>query len=389
MIAGNIRKYYIFSFIYSMYLWLPVWVLFLLEKGFSLTQITLLDTFYFITIFAISVPTGILSDKIGRKKALSSGSLLTALALFLFAESDGVASVMCSFFVWACGLTLSGVSGTAFLFDTLKMMGREEEFKKINGQSLFFANVSMAISSLLGGFMAGISLKLPILVAAGLCLISFLITLSFTEPLSFPTKESYMSHLKESVNFTRSVPPLMMLVVLGMCVSLFTYMALLFAQPYLIRVGKSLAFIGIMYFFFNLAIALSAPLAHVVERKIGERKIVLIIPASFLLCFLFLSVGRLVIPAFIALNVASGFSQPLLNDYLNRRIPTEKRGTVTSFQTALLAAVQLFFEPALGYTSDRFSLKTSFLLLSCACVILFLFTLSNRSSLKHPSGEHK
>jgi MFS family permease len=181
----------------------------------------------------------------------------------------------------------------------------------------------------------------------------------------------------------------MMLVVLGMCVSLFTYMALLFAQPYLIRLGKSLVSIGIMYFFFNLAIALSAPLAHVVERKIGERKIVLIIPASFLLCFLFLSVGRFVIPAFIALNVASGFSQPLLNDYLNRRIPTEKRGTVTSFQTALLAAVQLFFEPALGYTSDWFSLKMSFFILSCACVILFLFTLAQRSSLKHPSGEHK
>jgi len=372
MHEGNIKKYYLFSFLYNTYLWLPVWVLFLLDMGFSLTQITFLDTFFFVTIVILSLPVGMLSDRIGRKSTLSLGAIFTSVALFLFAESETFSAVAVSYLFWACALTFISVGGTAFLYDTLKMIGREEEFKKINGRSIFFATAAMGIASLIGGRMGEFSLKLPILISSAICLLSFLVTLTFKEPLATSIDKSYVRHLKESILITKNSSSLAFLIGFGIVFSILISISQIFSQPYFKLLGIRVTSIGTIYFVFKFFVAISASSAHVIETRIGERRTLAFMPAFLFLCLFFLSSNMQVIPAFLFLNMVAGFAQPLLNDYINRRIPTERRATIISLQTGLLASIQLFAEPAMGYVADRFSLQTSFSIMTGFCFLLLI-----------------
>ena len=54
--ASNIPKSFLYRFLMDFQLWLPIWVLYLRdEKGFSLTQINLLDTPFFLLIVLAAV----------------------------------------------------------------------------------------------------------------------------------------------------------------------------------------------------------------------------------------------------------------------------------------------------------------------------------------------
>ena len=50
--------------------WFPVWLLFLLDRGFTIGQAALADAVFRIVATIGEVPAGWLSDRIGRKKSL-------------------------------------------------------------------------------------------------------------------------------------------------------------------------------------------------------------------------------------------------------------------------------------------------------------------------------
>ena len=65
------------------------------ERGLSLTQITLLDTPFFLLIVLAEVPTGAIADRFGRRSSLMLGSALFAVAVFIFGVADSYPSSCC------------------------------------------------------------------------------------------------------------------------------------------------------------------------------------------------------------------------------------------------------------------------------------------------------
>ena len=50
--------------------WFPVWLLFLLDRGFTIGQAAFADALFRFVATAAEVPAGWLSDRIGRKRSL-------------------------------------------------------------------------------------------------------------------------------------------------------------------------------------------------------------------------------------------------------------------------------------------------------------------------------
>jgi MFS family permease len=65
---ANLKKAYLFQFFMSFQLWWPIWVVYLQDKrGLSLTQITALDSVFWLIIVVAQVPAGAIADRWGRK----------------------------------------------------------------------------------------------------------------------------------------------------------------------------------------------------------------------------------------------------------------------------------------------------------------------------------
>jgi hypothetical protein len=67
---GNIPKFFIYRILYNFMLFLPVWVIFMQDKfGLNLTEVTLNDSAFWITMALTEVPTGAVADTWGRKQS--------------------------------------------------------------------------------------------------------------------------------------------------------------------------------------------------------------------------------------------------------------------------------------------------------------------------------
>ena len=67
MFAGNIRRFYVFEFMASFMLFIPIWVLYLVdERGISLGQVAILEALFQMVIVAVGDANG------GRRRPLGT-----------------------------------------------------------------------------------------------------------------------------------------------------------------------------------------------------------------------------------------------------------------------------------------------------------------------------
>lgn len=150
------------------------------------------------TIF--EVPTGVLSDRVGRKKTIIFGSLASLLAISAYAIANSFFVLMIGAIFW--GLSNSFFSGNndALLYDTLKQQKKINKFSDMLGKLSSMFQAGLGISALIGGLIAGFSLKLVMIVSIFPQLVALLISFWFVEP-KVHTKEiseNIFNHLKES-----------------------------------------------------------------------------------------------------------------------------------------------------------------------------------------------
>ena len=124
-LEGNVWKSYVYRFLMNFQLWWPIWVIYLQRsRGLSLTQITLLDTPFFLLIVLFEVPTGAIADRFGRRVSLMIGSTLFAVAIFVFGIADNYPVILVSYTAWGLAQTFQSGADAAILYDSLKLVWR-------------------------------------------------------------------------------------------------------------------------------------------------------------------------------------------------------------------------------------------------------------------------
>jgi MFS family permease len=111
--------------------------------------------------------------------------------------------------------------------------------------------------------------------------------------------------------------------------------------------------------------------ARHVEARLGMRGALLVIPLLLSAAFLLESRTRAMWGAgLIALQtLAGGAFNPLLETYVNQRIPSARRATVLSIKNMLRSVLFMALSPLLGYAVDVYSLPTALLLMGVVLVL--------------------
>jgi MFS family permease len=380
----NILKFYWYRLTKFGLFHIAIMVLFYQQRGLSFSQIMILQSFYYFAKVFSEVPTGALADRFGRKKSLVIGSFCHSSAYLLIFFSH-------SFILFNLGEIMAGISmsfaygaDSALAYDTLKSLGREKEYQKIEGNGHSMRLLAFAIFAPIGGLLATVNLALPYLASSGMIFLSGLLALTFTEPRkessmvqgsTFKVRKKYYHEIGKSLNLMLAEKRILWLVLFFSLVFLATRLGFWTYQPYMKKVGVPLSLFGVVFTFFSLFGALVSKYADRIEKTLKENLTLLIMPflviVSFVLMsrFLFLwSIG------FIFLQqVSMATHEPILKNYLNRHTPSDIRATMFSVQHMAGNLVFAVTAPFLGSFVDRSGLENALLIFALVIIILSIF----------------
>ncbi|MBU7031847.1 MAG: MFS transporter [Theionarchaea archaeon] len=358
-------------------MWMVVYILYLLDRGFSMTQVTLLGSVFWLVLVVFEIPTGSVADKVGKKASLLCSCILSAVGLIFFGLAHSFGAVLIAYTIWAIGVTFESGAASAFLYDSLKEMGREEDYTKIMGGAMSVSFISASIGSVAAGILGEISLNAPILATGVISAALFFLTLTFHEPRIVRTSESYLLHVKSSVQYASHNPQVKAVIFYYALAFSVLWALQIFYQPYLQNIGFTVGLIGVIYFFKKLIGAAASAMAPRIQDIVGEWNWLKLFPFMLFasIFFMGMTTAEIGVSLIFTHSFLSAVSTPIISGYINKRIPSEKRATILSLMNLVNSLMMIPTEPILGWYADHFGLSQTFYVTAVAFLPLMVIVL--------------
>ena len=179
--ARNVALYPWFRFFQNLLFWQAVWFLYF-QNELSAAEAILLNALYDLATTVLEVPSGWMSDRVGRRITLILAAVfaVTASALLAFGGS---------FWVFLAGQVAFGASAafssgtdTAFLYESLEDAGRADEVEAQELRAWRFNFTALALSALIGGAVSLVSYAATFVMAGAAALVMLVIAIRFVEP---------------------------------------------------------------------------------------------------------------------------------------------------------------------------------------------------------------
>jgi MFS family permease len=132
----------------------PIWAVFLLSRGLSLTQFGLVEAALHVGMLAAQVPTGALADALGRRRLLIAAGFFTAAAELGYVYAPGFGLICLAGAVHGVAFALRTGADEAYLFDALAHDDAHAQFPRMLGGLWAVFQFAGAISFLAGGLIA-------------------------------------------------------------------------------------------------------------------------------------------------------------------------------------------------------------------------------------------
>jgi MFS family permease len=348
----------------------PVLILYYSANGLNSTQIFTIQAIFHLVVLLLEVPSGYLADVIGRKKTLVFGALFYPLGVAVYTLGHSFPAFVLAEAAWAVSISMRSGCDSALLFDSLRAVRREGEYRRFEGRCQLFARSGTAVSSIVGGLLAAVFLRLPFLVNFATALSMPPLAMSLAEP-ERETRRS-QNPLRDILRICRHclkephIRPVILfsgLVMSGNLTGLWAYF-LLYKD-----LGIGIGWFGVLFAVFQLAGALGGSRAHAFSERFGARApllLVLFIPLIFVTLGLWPRVWLLPLVPFNALfwNLA----YPVLLERLNLAVGSDVRATVLSLAGMAGSVMFIIVSPLFGRMVDGVSLPAAFVALG----VLFL-----------------
>ena len=197
-IEKNIKLLMIFNFFNYFRLYNALSIIYFTEVTGSIAKGMSIFAVMTITTAFSELPTGIISDMLGRKRTIVVGSIFFALAITFYA-------IGISYFVLIIGAILEGIAmsffsgnNEALLYDTLVDLNKENEYKTYLGKINAMFQVGLAVSAIVGGIIAIWSMKYTLWLSVIPQIICVFIAALMVNPSIKHESKNAFEHFKES-----------------------------------------------------------------------------------------------------------------------------------------------------------------------------------------------
>lgn len=374
-LESNIRKIYLYETLYSMMFYTPIIVLFYQANGLSMAQIMMIQSFSSIVWIMMEVPSGYFADLVGRKKSLLLNAIFAILSTLILGFGHSFYHFLAAAFFWAlAGVFVSGAD-SAFVYDTLKALGKEKMYKKVWGNVAFYYYIGSSIASVIGGLLGGINFRYPFFAMIAVYLLLIPLTLSLYEPNRpkvVSGKNRFSDLLKIIHGSVFRNKKIGLLIVYSALIASAISISYWLYQPYLKLTGLNIVYFGLVFAAFNLVKAMSAKYSHAVEEKLG-RNISLVMLFIFTgACYILMGSAIFVWSfTFVFLfQFVSGFSSVVISDYIHGETDSGIRATVMSVHSLTGNIFSAIMAPIIGKLVDIYTMPQALTYIGAVVIII-------------------
>jgi MFS family permease len=363
MYRRNIWLYYVFSTISGIELMVAFFVLFMLSNNLSMTEVMLLESIFLISSLLLEIPSGAFADNYGRKNSLALSMLLGCISLILFGIGTEFMTFLLAQVLLGIGWALSSGASDALIYDSLLEMKQEERYSRIFGINHFLILSTLAVSSILSGYLVFIGQRKLFFITAAIWSLGIVLALLMKEP-PIHKKHSYFKTIANAVRFTAKHGKVRDLIIYYGVFAAISHLAYFIIQPFYMDP----LLIGIATFVYFITAAIGG---LIILRGKNILNILLIISG---VCFVGVHFFG-IIPGIILIGVMSlscGIRDVIVSRRINTVTDSRHRATVISVQNMSKSIVYAATAPLFGYATDILNASTAFLMMGIILVLFFI-----------------
>lgn len=369
-VQGNLFKLYCFYALKMTLFPMAIITLFWKDQiGLSLTEILVLQAIFSGATVLLEYPSGYLSDRLGYRSALILASVLTLVGYLFYIIADDFTGVLLAELVLGCGWAFLSGSDNALLFETLRQLGRETEYARLDGRMNGLAQVGEAGGALFAGLMYAIDPLLPFYGQIGVWLIALILCIRLVEPeveqvqrvrshfgAAFHTIRYALSNNK-SVRFT---------ILMSTALGLVSFYPVWLIQPYMQQAEVPLAWFGPIWAGANLTVAFASMLSYKLRNAIGPRRMVVLFIVLAVIGYggLWSTAGLWGFLFYYVLTAMRGLQGPIMRNNLQLASTRSNRASILSLNSFSFRMAFVMTGPLVGMCADRLGLHQTFGLLA-------------------------
>lgn len=360
--SANINLYPWFQFFRSLLFWQAIWFLYL-QKELSAAEAILLAAVYDISTTILEVPSGYMSDRLGRRLTLIIAIAVKIIGALLLGFGDTFIAFALAQVLLGASMAFASGTDTSLLFESLSRQSRTDEIQTHEQRAWRFSFTALALSAVIGGLLGAIAPMWAFIATAVASGIALFIATRFEEPLR--TVEDVATRIKptqlSAIAEAMRQPTLAWLFLLAAGMYTFSHVPFVFGQPFILeaintsRLGLDASTIsGAVTATMMLISVATSWLAPSLQERFGVGRVFLMA-----LAIQAVLIGSLAItnhPAAIALlflrMVPDSLARPYILARIHPLLADDSRATYLSIQSfcgRLLFATTLFLS-SLGAT---------------------------------------
>lgn len=390
-LKNNIWKFNVMKFFYALCFAIPILVIFRQENWLSMTEIMLLQSIYAIFMVFLEVPSGYLADIFWRKKSIIVWVFLWLIGNIIVTFGYWFVDFLIAELVFAIWTAALSWADTAFIYDTLKDLWREKEYKKIWWNATLIFLITMAIAQILWWIIAEYwlpfwifesvdNLRLTLFISLPFLFLAIPFAFSLYEPNKHKSiiKKWYLNHmfvtLKEEVLSNKNILWMMwFFMVLWASYSF----ALWFYQPYFKQIGFNLLYFGIIFWWFQIFSAIVSKYTYKIEQKLWFSYTIILSTILVIISYIGMWINwamRWLIFCFFQ-QFVRWLYWILSTDYIHSKVSSQYRATMQSIQNLWKSLVYAIFLPIFWRVADIYSLSDSLIIIGLTSAIILIPTL--------------
>jgi predicted MFS family arabinose efflux permease len=370
-------------------LMIPIFVLLPLSRGLSLTEIGIVFSVQGFVVLALELPTGGLSDSLGRRPVLILASLVGLLSLSIFFLADSVAMFAAAMFLQGIHRALDSGPLEAWYVDATLAADPDARIESGLGAGSTVLSLAIASGALLSGgiialdpFAAIDALAAPLVVALGLHALGFVAIVALMREAKAPRGPRALASsvaavpgvIGDGLRLLRSSRVLLALILVEL---FWGFSMVTFESLFPIRLAEvvgdtddAAALMGPVSSAAWFASAGGAALIAVVSRRVGVARsaAVLRILQGLAIVGMGVIAGPVgVVTAYLACYVAHGASNPMHTTLLHRQVAGPYRTTVLSMNSMVSQPAGAIGAIVLAALADGTSVTTAMVVGGVLC----------------------
>lgn len=341
---------------YSQGIILPVLSLILLDKGLTLSNLSIVLGIYALTVVILELPTGIAADVLGRKKVFCLSLIISVISFTIILFGHGIIVICIGMIFYGLNKALSSGSFDALFIDWYIDTFGKEKLPKITTRLSVLEALGLSLGAITGGLfpiitknhlpnlgLYDLNLIVKIILIVALAILS-MIFITETSPLKKTERISLKQHINNCSTIVAKNKTLLFIFISVFSTGIFFSALETYWQPHfksLLPDNSMIWLLGIMAFLYLAAAMAGSILSEKIIDKFkpDNKKMYLLLRFILALSLIILSL-QVKVPSFIALYAITylifGMANIPEGVIINGEIPNEIRASVLSIYSLIL-----------------------------------------------------